>query len=459
MADPDRYELHTSSSVLSDVPLHGAHNRGLRERDIDALLERPPQYRLYKRRFIGLAQLILVNIIVSWNWLTFAATSNKSARFFQTTETEINWLGTAFLFAFPVVSLPTIWVLNRYGVKTSMVVSSVLVLVGNWTRYLGCVVHDEARYPLVMLGQIIIGTAQPFVLAAPTRYSNVWFSDTGRVSATAIASLANPFGAAIGQLIGPMWVDQPSDTPNMVLYTAIISTVATFPVIFVSNKPPTPPSALAESDTLVFRDAFKRLPKNGSFYLVLIPFAVYVACFNATSTLINQIFEPYGFTEDDAGIAGALLIFVGLAASAIISPIVDRTKRFLLAIKVIVPLLASCFTALIFMPGTRNLVGPYIVMAILGASAFSLLPTALELLAIITHPISPEFSSVVAWSLGQLLGAILVIVMDHLKGGWDGEPRNTLLSGLIFQAGIAWAAVPFALMLGIWRFRRIVIRT
>jgi sugar phosphate permease len=74
----------------------------------------------------------------------------------------------------------------------------------------------------VIFGQIIIGFAQPFVLAAPTRYSDLWFTDKGRVTATAVASLANPLGGALGQLIGPLWATQPGDIPNMVLYTAVI---------------------------------------------------------------------------------------------------------------------------------------------------------------------------------------------------------------------------------------------
>lgn len=73
-----------------------------------------------------------------------------------------------------------------------------------------------------MFGQILIGLAQPFCLCAPTRYSDLWFSDKGRTSATAVASLANPLGAAIGQLVDSEWATKPSDIPNMVLYISII---------------------------------------------------------------------------------------------------------------------------------------------------------------------------------------------------------------------------------------------
>ncbi|KAI4267518.1 MAG: hypothetical protein LQ337_008308, partial [Flavoplaca oasis] len=69
-----------------------------------------------------------------------------------------------------------------------------------------------------MFGQILIGLAQPFVLSAPTYYSSLWFSPRGRVSATAVASLANPLGGALGQLINPFLATSPKDIPYMTLY-------------------------------------------------------------------------------------------------------------------------------------------------------------------------------------------------------------------------------------------------
>lgn len=83
-----------------------------------------------------------------------------------------------------------------------------------------------------MAGEILIGFAQPFVLAAPTRYSDLWFTARGRVAATAVMSLANPLGAALGQLINPFWVSDPRDVSDMVLYVSIIVSTrpSSFPV-------------------------------------------------------------------------------------------------------------------------------------------------------------------------------------------------------------------------------------
>jgi MFS family permease len=431
------------------------------ERDLDAQVDydqghdpnenHTQTYRVYKSRFAGLATLVLLNIVVSWDWLTFAAVSSTSADYFRVNEATISWLSTAFLFAFAVSAPLTILVLNRYGPKTSILIASGLVLVGNWVRYGGT---NSGNFGVVMFGQILIGFAQPFVLAAPTRYSNLWFSDTGRVSATAVASLANPFGGAIGQLIGPLWVTNTAGIPKMVLYTAIISSAAAIPAPFLPSKPRTPPSATAASEKLDLREALRSLPKNGSFFLILIPFAVYVGFFNATSSLLNQILSPYGFSETDAGISGGLLIIVGLIASAIVSPIIDRTKAYLVTVKILVPCIAICYTLLIFMPETRSVAGPYIVCALLGATSFSLLPMALELLSIITLPVSPEVSSVVAWTAGQILGAIFIIIMTALQST-KGDPAGNMTNALIFQAVVAWIAVPFPMFLGMWKFRKI----
>lgn len=410
-------------------------------------------YRTYKRRFFGLAQLVLLNIIVSWDWLSFAAISSTSASFFNVSESAINWLSTAFLFSFLVMAPLVIYVLNRSGPKASILVSSALILGGNWVRY-GGTRASPPSFGVVMFGQILIGFSQPFVLAAPTRYSNLWFSDRGRVSATALASLANPLGGALGQLVSPLWATHQRNIPSMTLYTAIISTIATIPALFIPKAPPSPPSSLAAAQKLDISEAAKVLPRNTSFWLLLLPFGIYVALFNASSTLINQIFSPYGFTETDAGIAGALLIFVGLAAAAIISPIVDRTKKYALFIKVLVPLVAIAYLILIFMPATRSVAGPWAVCAILGASSFALLPCALEYLALVTHPVSPEVTSVIAWSMGQLLGAVFIVIMNALKGGWSGEPPDSMKRALVFQAVIAWAAVPPVMWLGTGKLRR-----
>ena len=404
-----------------------------------------PAFQLYRTRFLGLAQLVLLNLIVSWDWLTFAPLSTTASIYFSRPVSSINWLSTAFLFAFLPVAPIVLWVLNRHGPKTSILVASALVLVGNWIRYAGT---RSVNFPVVMMGQVLIGFAQPFVLAAPTRYSALWFSDSGRVTATAIASLANPLGGALGQLVGPLWASEdPHSMPKLVLYTSILSTIAALPAPLIPSSPRTPPSALAAEPRLELREAMARLPGIRAFWLLVIPFSVYVGAFNSTSSLLNQILAPHAFSELDAGIAGGLLILVGLIASAMISPIVDKTHSHLLVIKLLVPLIAAAYIVLRFLPPTRSVPAVYTICAVLGATSFSLLPAALEYLVLVTHPVSAEVTSVIGWSGGQLLGAILIVVMNAMQSaGAD------MTKALVLQAVVCAIVVPLPLMLGVRRF-------
>ena len=114
------------SAIQGDVSAHQSYGDGQTEplpespiaRTTDNLLEQPV-YRVYKRRWFGLVQLALLNIVVSWDvsamlaynvgrgltptvtqWLTFSAISDTSATYFRVSQNAINWLSTGFLFAF-----------------------------------------------------------------------------------------------------------------------------------------------------------------------------------------------------------------------------------------------------------------------------------------------------------------------------------------------------------------------
>lgn len=430
-------------------------------------------YRVYKRRFFGLSQLVLLNIIVSWDWLSFSPVSKTSAEYFNTSETAINWLCTSFLFSFCVASPFTIYALNKAGPKGAIIVASCLLLVGNWVRYGGT---RGGNFGAVMFGQILIGLAQPFVLSAPTRYSDVWFSEKGRVSATAVASLANPFGGALAQLIDPFWATKPSDIPNMILYISIIvstiptptilltqanlptqCTIACLPSFFTPSAPPTPPSASAASHThpntantaSTLLPSLQTLLTTPANLLIIAPFWAYVALFNSSSSLLNQILYPYAYTEAEAGIAGALLILVGLVSAALSSPLIDRYKFFLAYFKTTVPLIALSYLVFIWAPESRTLVFPYVVLSVLGAASFGLVPVALELLVEISYPLPPEVGSTVCWTGGQFFGGLFIIVENALKAGEEAEPALNMRRALVFQAVVACLVAPLPLYLGL----------
>ncbi|MCJ1314557.1 hypothetical protein MMC25_008239 [Agyrium rufum] len=434
----DPNEQHDGEGGRMDNNTHG-----------DGQSQSPTEFKVYKRRWFGLAQLVLMNIIVSWDWLTYAPIANSTAAFFSVPTTSVNWLSTAFLFAFLIASPATLYILSRSGPRLAIIVSSVFILLGNWLRYAGTRVTPQPSFALVMVGQILTGLAQPFVLAAPTRFSDLWFTAEGRVSATAVASLANPFGGALGQLINPFLATTAAQVPDVTLYVAIISTVATIPSFFIPARPPTPPSASGTHKRPPITDQIRILASIPTFWLLFIPFSVYVGFFNSSSSLLNQFLTPYGYSDTEAGIAGALLILVGLVSAAVTSPIIDRTKRYLLFIKLLVPVIAICYLIFIWAPPSGMILYADVVCAVLGAANFSLVPIALEWLVEVTWPVGPEVGSTICWAGGQAMGGIFIIISNALGGDEHADPPYNMNKALIFQAVVAVATVPTAMLLGV----------
>jgi MFS family permease len=191
--------------------------------------------------------------------------------------------------------------------------------------------------------------------------------------------------------------------------------------------------------------------------MIAIPFMAFISLFTVISSLINQILGPYSFSQSEAGIGGGLLIIVGLAFAAIVSPIVDRTKAYLFTIKLLAPIISACYLAFIWAPQSRSLAFVYVILAIQGAASFSLLPIALELLIEITHPVSPEVTSTISWSLGQLFGGIGVLIGNDLRdpGIGDGSadngtsrPPGNMHRTLLSMAICSLVIIPLPLALG-----------
>jgi hypothetical protein len=140
-----------------------------------------------------------------------------------------------------------------------------------------------------------------------------------------------------------------------------------------------------------------------------------------------------------------------LVASAIVSPINDRFKQYLWIIRIAVPVHAICYIALYFAPASPYGIAPSIVvLALFGASAFSLLPVVLEYIVEITHPYSPEISSTLLWTGGQLLGGIFTVIQTALKAGPNGNPPANMKRSLIFSAVVACVVAVLPMTLNVF---------
>lgn len=156
--------------------------------------------------------------------------------------------------------------------------------------------------------------------------------------------------------------------------------------------------------------------------------------------------SPYNYTDNDAGIAGAILIITGLVVAAVVSPLIDRFHVFLPVARVLVFVVSICYLAFIWVIRPNAYAGICVLCALLGAASFSLLPLALELSVELTHPVPPEVSASIYWIGGQFLGGIFIIIMNALRDD-DGVPQDNYTKALIFQGVVACVSVPWLLFI------------
>lgn len=399
--------------------------------------------RLQKTRWLGVGIIGLLNFMSAWSIIMYAPIADiTQERFGLQSLSPINWLYVSCAFVYVLVS-PISYLIIRRSTRAALVTSALCLMVGSWLRYLGTRIIS---YPCLLMGTVLCGASQPFALNIPTHFSNRCFPANRRVTATALMSLANPLGQAFGTFIVPLLATDQDSVPSMTLYVAILFTSTVWLVVVVRTHSgiSTLEVSAPEGET-IHATAMRELWMNKNFICLMIPFACYVAAFNAFASLTQQFIQPYGFSDVQAGIIGAAMIVVGLIASAGCAPIFDKTGAYQWPIRSCVLAASICYFGLIFAIrsySTGVFVCIIILASVIGAASLVLLPVVLELATDVTRPVLPELSASVLWIGGQGLGGVTILILDSLR-----TPDLKYTHGLIFLILLTSLPVPFAMAL------------
>ncbi|XP_061749305.1 solute carrier family 49 member A3-like [Nerophis ophidion] len=281
---------------------------------------------------------------------------------------------------------------------------------------------------VVFFGQTLAAVAQPLIIFTPTKMAALWFPDHQRATANMMASMANPLGILIANMASPK-IARTAQLPLLMLVYAVVACVSCFLVTMgmrCSAPPPTPPSASAEHSTSEpFRHGFKLLLRNRA-YLLLLCFGSGVAVFTCFSTLLDQILCVQGYTDDFVGLCGALFIALGMVGAALPGLYVDKTKKFIEAIKVNMSLsamVACAFTVVCLMQDQKVAVA--IVCALFGFLGVSIYPAVMELSVECSYPVGEATSAGLVFISGQVQSLIYIILLQALATPIAESPRLT----------------------------------
>jgi cyanate permease len=385
-------------------------------------------YKLYPYRWVVLSVFMFVNITIQLLWIAFAPITILASKFYNVSDSRIGLLSMVFMIAFIPLSIPVSWCIDTFGFRKTVSIGPILMAVFGVTRGL---VGDN--YGLVLASTIGIAFAQPFLLNSWTKMPALWFGHKERATVVGLVTLASLVGTALGMVLTPELVKTMSINHIQLLYGVIAAFSTMLFLILAREKPATPPGLPGEDSRALMLDGLKHALSVPSFWIYLFISFVGLGLFNGITTWVEPIIRLRGFTPNDAGTLGALMLGGGLVGAVVMPIISDRSRKrqifimlgFALAIPGLIGVTYATTAWLLFLSSFW-----------MGFFLFSANQICMQNSAEITNP-TPEGTSIGLIQLFGQASVVFVTIMNLLKTN-EGSftPSLLLMVGLLVISSI-----------------------
>lgn len=364
-------------------------------------------FKLYRYRWIMLTVYMFIVIVNQLLWITFAPITADSVQYYGVSDIQIGMLSMCFMIVFIFVSIPASWIIDAYGIKIGVGIGAVLTGVFGMMR--GIV---ATNYDLLLVAQIGIAVGQPFLLNAITKLAARWFPMSERATAAGLGTLAMYIGVLAGMLLTPFLANKYGISEMLYWYGVIAIAAALIFLLFAKERPRTAPcSSDQEARSLVW-DGLKDTLQNKNFHWLFLIFFVGLGIFNSVTTWIEDIVRPRGFTAEDAGYVGGIMIMGGILGALILPMLSDKFQKRKLFIMIA---LVGCIIGLIGVTFADNYQILLTSGFILGFFLLSAGPIGFQYGAEITYPASEGTSNGLLILAGQISGIAFIFGMDSFK--------------------------------------------
>jgi MFS family permease len=327
------------------------------------------------------------------------------------------------MIAFIPLSIPVSWVIDTYGFRVAVSIGAILMGVFGILRGLA-----RDNYTLVLWSTFGLAAAQPFLLNAWTTVPAKWFALEERATAVGIVTLGNLLGTALGMVLTPILIESMSIPTVQLIYGGVAAFSAVLFIVLARETPPTPPCPPGQEVRALMLDGLKHAFTVRPFWFDLAVAFVGLAVFNGVTTWIESIIRPRGFTPNDAGTLGALMILGGVIGAVVIPALSDKQRKrqrylYVALIGAIPGLLGLTFATSAWLLFASAFV--------LGFFLVSAMPIAMQYAAEVTHP-TPEGTSNGLIQLFGQASVVFVYIMEAMKSN-DGSftPALVLALGLL----------------------------
>lgn len=379
--------------------------------------------KVYPYRWVILLAFMLISAVVQIQWLAHAAVARPAEVFYEgqfdpSSFFNIDFLAMVYMLVYLVMSFPASYMIDTYGIRVGISIGAVLAGIAGLMKGL-----FADSFTVVVVAQVGLAIAQPFILNAVTAVSVRWFPLRERGMAAGFSALAQYIGIVIAMLVTPFMVGSDPAKPGygtgfesmLLTYGWLTFAVAVVALVLLREEPPTPPS----TETMQrhsFTEGVRHILKQRDMQITLLLFLVGLGIFNAVSSMTDSIAENAGVQDSD-GLIGGLMLIGGILGALILPILSDKFRKRKVFLVICIAGMVPGIFGLTFAgdlstdPSTVYTIS-LVSSFVLGFFIMSAGPLGFQYAAEVSHP-APESTSqgMLLW-VGQVTGMVFVAGMS-----------------------------------------------
>ncbi len=405
-------------------------------------------FKIYPYRWVVLAAFMFITFVIEIQWLAHAAVARPAGIFYEGQFAagsffNIDFLAMVYMLVYLIMSIPASYVIDTYGIKPGLGIGAVLLGISGLVK--GIFATD---FQIVLVAQIGLAVAQPFILNAVTAVSVRWFPLKERGLAAGLSVLAQYLGIIVAMLVTPLMIGTEPDLAGygqgferMLMIYGVLSLVAALvSLIFIKEYPPSAPSE-EEYVRHNFFEGIRYIFRQRDMLITLALFTVGLGIFNAISSMTDAIAANIGVKDSD-GLIGGLMLIGGVIGALIIPVLSDKQqkrKKFLVMcmIGAVPGILGLTFAGFISEDPQTGYMIALVSSFILGFFIMSAGPIGFQYAAEVSAPAPESTSQGLLLLVGQVSGLVFVAGMSI--------DRNAYLN----QFMILFSVLSFLIIVGV----------
>ncbi|MBR33813.1 MAG: MFS transporter [Spirochaetaceae bacterium] len=373
-------------------------------------------------RWVVLACFMLLAGINQLLWLNFVPLLGEIQKTYNISEMLATSLTLCFPLLYVFLAMPSGAMVDRRGYRLTLSLGAIIMTLGTIVR-----IYTGSFWAL-LVGQVLVAIAQPFILNGITKVAADWFEEHQRALATGLGTAGMFAGMAVGMAVTPALNEAYGLQITMIIFAGITGFISILFILLAKENPEGIQSRQEVQTYTAFSEMMQILRQPALLLVIIIAFLA-LGYFNGLTTWFEALLSENGVEALDAGIIGGVMILGGIVGSLILPAISDRLEKRK-PVLILCGITGLILTFPLFL--SSNLTVLYWSGGLLG---FFFLPGYALLLAMSEELAGAERAGGAAGALmlaGNAGGVIVATIMGLMHSGESGwRPAEYLLVAIL----------------------------